>query len=103
MALPSLSPEQRQAALEQAAVARKRRAEIKKALKAGSMKLSEVLELAMGDEIVAKLRVSALLESMPGIGTAKSRGIMDRANISPTRRVGGLGQNQRRALIELFG
>lgn len=103
MALPSLSPEQRQAALEQAAVARKRRAEIKKALKAGSMKLSEVLELAQSDEIVAKLRVSALLESMPGIGTAKTRGIMDRTNISPTRRVGGLGQNQRRALVELFG
>ncbi|AZQ76522.1 integration host factor [Flaviflexus ciconiae] len=102
MALPSLSPEQRQAALEKAAIARKRRADLKKSLKAGETRLSEVLTLAKEDEIVAKLRVSALLESMPGIGTAKARQIMDRTGISPSRRVGGLGPHQREALITLF-
>lgn len=102
MALPSLSPEQRQAALEKAAIARRRRADLKKSLKAGETRLSEVLTLAKEDEIVAKLRVSALLESMPGIGTAKARQIMDRTGISPSRRVGGLGPHQREALITLF-
>ena len=102
MALPSLTPEQRQAALEKAAVARKKRAELKKSLKAGEIRLSEVIEIAKDDEVIAKLRVSALLESMPGIGTAKARVIMDRTNISPSRRVGGLGPHQRDALITIF-
>lgn len=102
MALPSLTPEQRQAALDKAAVARKKRAELKRSLKAGETRLSEVLELANEDEIVAKLRVSALLESMPGIGIAKARDIMDRANISPSRRVGGLGPHQRATLVSIF-
>ncbi|MBM9434191.1 integration host factor, actinobacterial type [Flaviflexus equikiangi] len=102
MALPSLTPEQRQAALDKAAVARKKRAELKQSLKAGETRLSEVLELAKNDEIIAKLRVSALLESMPGIGTAKARAIMDRTNISPSRRVGGLGPHQAAALVKLF-
>ena len=102
MALPSLTPEQRQAALEKAAVARKKRAELKKSLKAGEIRLSEVIEIAKDDEVIAKLRVSALLESMPGIGTAKARAIMDRTNISTSRRVGGLGPHQRDALITIF-
>ncbi|WP_182354718.1 integration host factor, actinobacterial type [Flaviflexus huanghaiensis] len=102
MALPSLTPEQRQAALDKAAVARKKRAELKKSLKMGEVALSEVLTLAQTDEVIAKLRVSALLEAMPGIGIAKARAIMDRTNISPSRRVGGLGPHQRAALVSLF-
>ena len=102
MALPSLTPEQRQAALEKAAVARKKRAELKKSLKSGEVRLSDVLELAQTDEVIAKLRVSALLESMPGIGIAKARAIMDRTSISSSRRVGGLGPHQRAALISIF-
>ena len=46
MALPDLTPEQRAQALEKATQARRRRAEVKNALKARSMNLSEVLELA---------------------------------------------------------
>ncbi|HEX2418109.1 MAG TPA: integration host factor, partial [Micromonosporaceae bacterium] len=43
MPLPSLSPEQRAAALEKAAAARKARAELKEKLKRGEMTFGDVL------------------------------------------------------------
>lgn len=103
MALPVLTAEQRSEALEKAAEARRIRAGVKKELKAGELKLSDVIKRAESDEIIAKLRVNALLESLPGIGAAKAARIMDDARISPTRRVGGLGPHQREALVSVFG
>jgi ribosomal protein S13 len=49
------------------------------------------------------MRVSAVLESLPGVGKARAAKIMERLEISPTRRVRGLGANQRRALETEFG
>ncbi|MFN8047184.1 MAG: integration host factor, actinobacterial type [Ancrocorticia sp.] len=103
MALPNLTPEQRAAALEKASAARQRRAELKRDLKDGKIKLSEVVAMAKEDEIVGKLRVSALLSSLPGIGAAKSKQIMEDVGISESRRVAGLGPHQREALIRQFG
>lgn len=102
MALPTLTPEQRAAALEKAAVARARRAELKKKLKSGDLSVSEVLDQAKDDEVIGKLRVSALLSSLPGIGTAKSTQIMEEIGISASRRVAGLGQHQRAELVKRF-
>ncbi len=103
MALPNLTPEQRAAALEKASAARQRRAELKRDLKDGKIKLSEIVTMAKEDEIVGKLRVSALLSSLPGIGAAKSKQIMEDVGISESRRVAGLGPHQREALIRQFG
>lgn len=103
MALPNLTPEQRAAALKKASAARQRRAELKRDLKDGKIKLSEVVAMAKEDEIVGKLRVSALLSSLPGIGAAKSKQIMEDVGISESRRVAGLGPHQREALIRQFG
>ncbi|VEI12447.1 integration host factor, actinobacterial type [Trueperella bialowiezensis] len=103
MALPNLTPEERKAALEKAAVARKQRAALKEELKEGRKKLSEVLELAKNDQVVAKMKVTALLQAMPGVGPAKTAAIMESAKISPSRRVGGLGRHQAQKLIDLFG
>lgn len=103
MALPDLTPEQRAAALEKAAAARAARATIKRELKAGAVKLSQVIERAETDEALAKLKVAALLESMPGVGKATARGIMAEVGISAARRVRGLGPHQRAALIKRFG
>jgi ribosomal protein S13 len=44
------------------------------------------------------MRVSALLESMPGVGKVRAAGIMEELGISPSRRVRGLGANQAAAL-----
>ena len=102
MALPDLTPEQRAQALEKATQARRRRAEVKNALKARSMNLSEVLELADSDEAVAKMKVVSLLESLPRVGT-NTAVLMDEYKIAQSRRVRGLGPVQRKALVERFG
>ncbi len=101
VALPPLSPEQRTAALHKAAAARKERAELKDRLKRGQLSLAELL--SEPNDVVAKMRVSALLESLPGIGKVRAEKLMRELHISETRRVRGLGTNQRRALLEELG
>jgi hypothetical protein len=100
---PTLSPEQRQAALEKAAAARRLRAELKEKLKMGSLSLKELLDQSASDEIVGKMKVLAVLESLPGLGKVKARRLMDEIGISETRRVQGLGEQQRRKLFERLG
>lgn len=95
---PSLSPEQRAAALQKAAEARAARAEIKGRLKNGAMTLPEVFSTT--DEHVAKLKVVSLLESLPGVGKKKARDIMAEVGIADNRRVQGLGAQQKQALLE---
>ena len=102
MALPPLTPEQRAAALEKAAKARKERAEVKNKLKTNDKTLPEVLKEGQTDDIVGKMKVSALLESMPGVGKVRAKQIMERLGIAESRRVRGLGANQRTALENEF-
>ena len=103
MALPELTPEQRQEALAKAAEARKQRAELKASLKRGDTNLKEVLAKAESDKIIGKTKVSALLEALPKVGKVKAREIMEELEIAQTRRLRGLGDRQRRALLERFG
>ena len=102
MALPELTEEQRAAALEKAAAARRARAELKERLKRGGTSLSEVLEQADSDEVLGKMKVSALLEAMPGVGKVRAAQIMERLEIAPSRRLRGLGDRQRKALLADF-
>ncbi len=102
MALPELTPEQRAEALQKAAAARKVRAELKDKLKRQELTVADVLRAGDGDDIIGKMRVSAVLEALPGLGKARAQKIMDRLEISPTRRVRGLGTNQRKALEREF-
>jgi len=99
---PSLSPEQRQAALDKAAAARRERAELKEKLKMGSINLKELLQLADSQEVVAKMKVLSVLESLPGVGKVKARRTMEEVGISETRRVRGLGDQQRSKLLDAF-
>ncbi|MDQ2758801.1 MAG: FAD-dependent oxidoreductase [Actinomycetota bacterium] len=102
MALPPLTPEQRAAALEKAAVARRERAAVKNRLKYSQGSLSEVVIRGREDEVIGKMKVSALLESMPGVGRVRARQIMEEIGISESRRVRGLGANQAASLIARF-
>lgn len=103
MALPQLTPEQRKAALDKAAASRRERAEVKNRLKHSGASLAEVVREGQTDDVVGKIKVVALLESMPGVGKVRAREIMDRLNIAETRRVRGLGTNQIAALEREFG
>ena len=98
MALPTLTDEQRKAALEKAAQARHARAELREKVKTGKVSLKEVLDST--DPIAERMKVSALIESLPGYGKEKAAKIMDDLGISATRRVKGLGARQREQLLE---
>lgn len=102
MALPELTPEQRSAALERAAVARRERAAVKNRLKHSSGSIAQVIRDGKDNEAIGKMRVTALLESMPGVGRARARQIMDEVGIAQSRRVRGLGANQISALLGRF-
>jgi guanylate kinase len=99
---PKLSPEERARALAKAAASRKRRAEVKAQIKSGTFSLQLVFELSKTDEAVAKMRVFELLESISGVGKVRARAVMDRLNISATRRIQGLGAKQLPALLAEF-
>jgi transposase len=88
--------------LEKAAKARKERAEVKNKLKTNDKTLPEVLKEGQTDDVVGKMKVSALLESMPGVGKVRAKQIMERLGIAESRRVRGLGANQRTALESEF-
>lgn len=98
---PPLSEEQRRAALEKAAEARRKRAVLKEELKTGTTSLVELLGRA-GDEVVGKMKVSTVLESLPGVGKVRAKKIMGRLDISESRRIRGLGLKQRDSLLKEF-
>lgn len=103
MPLPILTPEQRALALEKAAAARRERAEVKNRLKHSGASLATVIREGNGNDVIGKMKVSALLESLPGVGKVRAKQIMDRLGIAETRRVRGLGSNQSAALEREFG
>ena len=102
MPLPKLTLEEKKQALKKAQQVRSQRAKIRQDLKAGRTGIREVLE-QMDTDVVAKMRVAYLLESLPRIGKVRTRKIMNEIGIDETRRVQGLGSRQKQALIERFG
>ncbi|MFN8015169.1 MAG: integration host factor, actinobacterial type [Acidimicrobiia bacterium] len=99
---PQLTPEQRAAALEKAAHARKVRAEVKERLKMGVLSLPNLFNEADADPILAKLKVIAVIESLPGVGKVKAKRLMEELEIAESRRLGGLGAKQKAALLAKF-
>jgi hypothetical protein len=102
VALPQLTPQEREAALDKAFAARQARAEVKAALKNGDTTLSAVLEKAVGDESLSKMKVHDLLRSMPGVGERRATALMEEFGIAASRRIKGLGVHQKSALLERF-
>lgn len=99
MAIPQLSPEERKAALEKAKAARIKRAQVRDDLKNGKLSLKEVLDMK-DDPVVGRMRVSTLIETMPGYGKAKAEKVMAELHIAESRRLRGLGERQEAALLE---
>lgn len=102
MALPPLTPEQRQAALEKATAYRRERAEWKNRLKNNGASVGEVIEAGQHSEAVGKMKVLDLLQAVPGLGEVRARKVLDRLSIAPGRRVRGLGPKQVEALVKEF-
>ncbi|NLK08796.1 MAG: hypothetical protein GX316_08880 [Firmicutes bacterium] len=101
MPLPKLTPDEKMQALAKAQEMRSLRADIRLKLKSGEMTLKQVLDEA-DDEVVGRMRVSYLLQSLPQVGKVTSRRIMDEIGIHENRRVRGLGKRQIEALLTKF-
>ena len=102
MALPHLTQEEKMNALKKAQEMRTKRAELRTQLKKGEVTLQEVLD-SSDDEVVAKMRVAYLIQSLPQVGKVTSKKIMDEIGINENRRVQGLGKRQREELLKRLG
>jgi len=102
MAIPTLTEAERKAALEKAKEARIKRAEVREKLKTGKLTLKQVIKMK-DDPIIGRMKVSTLIETLPGYGKAKSVKIMNELQIAESRRLRGLGERQQAALLERLG
>ncbi len=103
MALPPrLSDEERNRALEIAKASRQERAQFKNRLNKGEITLAQLLDSAERSPALAKMRVLELLESIPGYGKIRAQSLMEKYEISSTRRIQGLGRHQRQSLLKEF-
>ncbi len=100
MALPTLTPEQRDEALRKAQAARLARKQLLQAITAGEQTIPAVLDRAKTDTIIGRTKVVDLLKSLPGYGPAKATALLERTGIVPSRRAAGLGERQRQALCD---
>jgi len=101
MPVPQLSADQRSNALAKAQEMRSKRMALRKQLKNGEIKLTDILE-QLDDEVVARMRVRYLLESLPQVGKITAKKIMDEIGIDESRRVQGLGSRQKSFLLDKF-
>lgn len=100
--LPPQTPQAREAALSKAAEARQQRAIVKHRLKFAGASITEVMLQGQGDDAIGRMKVTALLEAMPGIGKVRAREIMAGVGVADNRRVRGLGVQQIRAIAQHF-
>ena len=95
--LPTLTPEQREQALKKATEARSARSAALAEIRAGKLDPAQVLETP---GVLQRAKVRQVLLAVPGIGPVKADGLLAQAKVDPSRRVGGLGANQRKALTD---
>lgn len=99
MSIPKLSASERSAALKKAQQMRSKRSALRREIKAGRLTLAEALDKA-DDEIIGKMRVKYLLESLPQVGKITAAKIMNEVAIDEVRRVQGLGSRQKAELLQ---
>ena len=96
MALPTMSPEQRAAALAKAAEVRQARSALIATVKSGELKAADLLD--RDDEIAKRTKVVSVLRALPGWGKVKVANCLTECGIDETRRIGGLTAAQRERL-----
>ena len=85
MPAPTMTPEQRAAALEKARVVRAARSEITKKLSMGVMSADEALKKA-DDPVVGRMKVKSFINALPGFGKVKTEKLMEELGIPTTRK-----------------
>ncbi len=100
MALPEMTPEQRESALAKAQETRKARAEAAAKLRRREWTLSDVFAVET-EHPVAGMRITQVLRALPGFGPVRVQHMLAEADVAETRRVRGVGTAQRRVLLEI--
>lgn len=101
MPLPTMTPEQRAAALAKAGEVRQARSALIGAVKSGAVKAADLLDRE--DEIAKRTKVTAVLRALPGWGKVKVSTCLSECGIDETRRLGGLTPAQRERLRDALG
>lgn len=101
--IPNLTTEQRRANLEKAKAARSKRAAVLKKVTNGTYSVEDVLNMALEDKAISRMRAFTLIKAVPGYGFSKTQQLLKKLHIAESRRLGGLGSNQRAALVETLG
>jgi guanylate kinase len=99
---PKLSAAERTAALDAAKQARRSRAAVKEQIRTGELKVLQVIELASTNTAIGRMKISELIEAVPGMGEVRVKAILERLEISPSRRIQGLGVLQLQRLKKEF-
>lgn len=94
VSIPQLTTEQLQAARAAATQARRQRADLKAKVRSGALSLSEAIDVAGEDDVLAHVKVVDLLKSLPRVGEKRAAAVMERLDIAPNRRIRGLGRHQ---------
>ena len=97
---PLRSLDQRMDALKRANDVRVRRAQLKKDLKDGRVKIEQIL--GKPPAYVETAKVIDILMAVPKFGRVKAARFLNTCRISQSKTVGGLSDRQRAELIELF-
>ena len=97
MPAPTMTPEQRAAALEKARIVRAERSELTQKLSRGLLTPAEVLDQTE-NPVIGRMKVKAFVNALPGYGKVKTEKLMEELGIPAERRLQGLGSNQMQAL-----
>lgn len=103
MTLARLSDEARKKGLEKARVVRKKRSQIKEELKQGKTTLKKLIEDdELFQEYVSGMKVLSIVSSLPGNGKMNALRVLEELKISPSKKMGGLGKNQKASFFKHF-
>jgi ribosomal protein S13 len=97
MTFENQSLEQRMAALERANVIRSRRAQLKRDLKAGRVRIHDLL--VHPPDWLDTAKVATMLLQVPKVGRVKAAKALRVCDISPSKTFGGLTERQRVELV----
>jgi hypothetical protein len=99
-AVPERTHEQRMRALKRANEIRTKRAQLKRDLKAGKVKIERLL--ADPPDYVLSAKAFDMILAVPKYGRVKANKILTSCRISPSKTIGGLSERQRVELVQFL-
>lgn len=103
MTFTNLSDEARNKGLKKARLVRKKQSEIKEQLKKGKTNMNKLFkDHELFENYIAGMKVLNIVSSLPGNGKMHAARVLEELNISPHKKMGGLGKNQKENFYKYF-